>query len=119
MANNFLKAPKRPEQIVDILKNRQFTLGPKDVCNKVKNLRSPKRYAAQAVVIDRLMAVVNPEFRWRDQLFNLMQKYRAIDVNILGFSDRWQDSTSWMSYKSDKISNPTNKVQDDEIEVVI
>jgi abortive infection bacteriophage resistance protein len=76
--------------------NRQFTLGPSDIANKVRSLRSPKRYGAQAIVIDKLMSIINPSLQWRQQLFDLVKQHPTIDIKILGFGSDWQSDSSWL-----------------------
>jgi len=75
--------------------NRQFTFGPKKVSRYVKKLRSPKRLIAQAIVIHRLMEVIDPNFKWGQQFYSLLKKYNTINIDLMGFYQDWHEESFW------------------------
>lgn len=75
--------------------NRAYTIKPIVAKQYAADLTDPRRFYAQAVMIEVLLKVVSPDTSWGDRLAALLAEHPKVRADRLGFVADWQNRPVW------------------------
>lgn len=75
--------------------NRAYTIKPIVAKQYAADLTDPRRFYAQAVLIEVLLKVVSPDTHWGDRLAKLLAEHPKVRADRLGFPADWQERAVW------------------------
>ncbi|MBI5898656.1 MAG: Abi family protein [Rhodocyclales bacterium] len=75
--------------------NRAYTIKPIVAKQYAADLTDPRRFYAQAVMIEVLLKAVSPDTHWGDRLAALLAEHPKVRADRLGFSADWQKRPVW------------------------
>lgn len=80
--------------------NREMTVGMKIPTRplwlgEALNREKPKRLYNTLVMLAFMLDIISPGSRWRRSLLELMEEHKAVNLELMGFPQGWQDSPIW------------------------